>query len=396
MVALSAYAHGSVIIGIMGAAFSPVSASEIPVDALRMHLAEQIRQDGLLRFDRYMEQALYAPEHGYYERAHPIFGASGDFVTAPMLGDFLARCVARFCAHALGELDGGAIAEYGPGDGRLARDVLGELQKLPDNYWLLERSSRLRKEQVETLSSLGLQPRWADALPKAFEGVVLANEFLDALPARCLEVTSQGIRERMVAVRNGDEFYWTLGESPDLGLDLNRLFAGLEEVPASGYCSEWRHDALRAWLDELDGALQRGIVLVIDYGYPRREYYHPQRVTGTLRCHAGHRAHSNPFCQPGHEDISVDVDFTAVAELAAERGLDVLMFTSQAGFLLEYGLLEAADPSAGETARLTQLGQIETLTHPDRMGERFRALALGRDFPTELPHTVCPDHRNRL
>lgn len=380
----------------MAAISSPVSESEIPVDVLRMHLAERIRQEGPLRFDQYMEQALYAPEHGYYERAHPAFGASGDFVTAPGLGDFLARCVARFCDLIRVELGGGSIAEYGPGDGGLARDVLGTLRESPDNYWLLERSSRLRKTQVETLSASGFLPHWTDTLPKAFEGVVLANEFLDALPARCLEVTGQGIRERVVAVGNEDEFCWALGASPDLDPDLSQLFAGLEEAPAPGYCSEWRHDALRAWLDELDGALRRGVVLVIDYGYPRREYYHPQRVTGTLRCHAGHRAHSDPFRQPGHEDISVDVDFTAVAELAAARGFDVLMFTSQAGFLLEYGLLEEADPSVDEATRLAQLGQIETLTHPDRMGERFRVLALGRDFPTELPHAVCPDHRNRL
>ena len=380
----------------MAAVSLPVSEPELPTDPLRARLAEQIRQAGPLRFDQYMEQALYAPGQGYYERAHPIFGASGDFVTAPGLGDFLARCVARFCDLAREELDGGAIAEYGPGNGKLAHDVLGALREPPDNYWLLERSAWLREKQAETLGTQGLLPRWTDTLPQAFEGIVLANEFLDALPARCFEMTGQGIRERMVAARGEDEFHWALGTSPGPDSDLNQLFAGLEEVPAPGYCSEWRHDALRAWLDQLDGALRRGIVLVIDYGYPRREYYHPQRIAGTLRCHAGHRAHSDPFCQPGHEDISVDVDFTAVAELAAERGFDVLMFTSQAGFLLEYGLLEAADSSADEATRLAQIGQIETLTHPDRMGERFRALALGRDFPAELPHTVCPDHRNRL
>ena len=372
----------------------PVSESEIPVDALRMRLAERIRQEGPLRFDQYMEQALYAPDYGYYERAHPIFGMSGDFVTAPGLGNLLARCAARFCNFAREELGNGAIAEYGPGDGRLARDVLDALKELPDDYWLLERSSGLQKRQAETLDGRGTLLHWSDRLPKAFEGIVLANEFLDALPARCFEVTDEGIRERMVAVQGGDDLCWELGALADP--DLGRLFTELEEAPATGYCSEWRHDALRAWLDELDGTLRRGIVLIIDYGYPRREYYHPQRAVGTLRCHAGHQAHSDPFHKPGHEDISVDVDFTAVAELAVERGFDILMFTSQAGFLLEYGLLEAADSSADEAVWLAQRGQIETLTHPDHMGERFRVLALGRDFPVELPHRVCPDHRNRL
>ena len=253
----------------------------------------------------------------------------------------------------------------------------------------------MRKEQAETLSAQGSLPRcWADALPKAFEGGA-ANEFLDALPARCFEVTDQGVRERMVAVGREIEFCWKLGTSSESDPDLNRLFNGLGEVAAPGYCSEWRHDALRTWLDELDSALKRGVVLIIDYGYPCREYYHPQRATGTLRCHADHQAHSDPFRQPGHEDISVDVDFTAVAELAVERGFEVLMFTSQAGFLLEYGLLESADPSADESTRLAQRGQIETLTHPTTW-ESASGAALGRDFPAELPHTVCPDHRNRL
>ena len=380
----------------MAAVSLPVSEPEPPTDPLRARLAEQVRKDGLLHFDQYMEQALYAPGHGYYEREHSIFGASGDFVTGPELGNFLARCVARFCDLVREELGAGAIAEYGPGNGRLADDVLGALQESPDNYWLLERSAWLRGKQAETLGTQRLLPRWTDTLPKAFEGIVLANEFLDALPARCFEMTGQGVHERMVAVRGEDEFHWALGMPPGPDSDLGHLLSGLEEAPALGYCSEWRHDTLRAWLDELDDALQRGIVLIIDYGYPRREYYHPQRIAGTLRCHAGHQAHSDPFCRPGHEDISVDVDFTAVAELAVERGLDVLMFTSQAGFLLEYGLLEVADSSADEATRLAQTGQIETLTHPDRMGERFRVLALGRDFPIELPHVVCPDHRNRL
>ncbi len=365
------------------------------MDSPRARMAKRVRREGSLRFDQYMDQALYAPERGYYERSRPIFGADGDFITAPALGGSLARCVARFCDFCRERLGDGAIAEYGPGDGRLASGLLTAARASLDDYWLLERSSRLRAIQVETLSGEGRPYRWTDSLPRAFEGVVLANEFLDALPARCFEMTDQGARERMVAVLGEDEFRWA-PEMADPGADLRELIAGLDDAPAPGYRSEWRHDSLRAWLDELDGALQRGVALVIDYGYPRAEYYHPQRSTGTLRCHAGHRARSDPFRQPGQEDISVDVDFTAVAELAVERGLDVLMFTTQAGFLLEYGLLEEADSLTDEAERLAWIGRIETLIHPDCMGERFRVMALGRDFPVDLPHVVCPDHRNRL
>ena len=353
-------------------------------------MAAQVRRDGPMRFDRYMEQALYAPGLGYYERAAPVFGADGDFVTAPELGGFFAHCVARFCDFALEALDADAVAEYGPGTGTLARDVLAAARRPIADYWAIERSAGLRRRLPETL-------RQADALPKMFDGVVLANEFLDALPARCFEVADAGVRERMVAVRNGhNELHWTLQESEDLSAAVGAVFADLGQKPPRGYRSEWRREAYAQWLAELDGAMRRGLVLIVDYGYPRREYYHPQRAAGTLRCHAGHQAHADPLQRPGQQDISVDVDFTAVAELAADFGFEVLMFTTQAGFLLEYGLLEAMDQPQAADGRLAQRGEIETLTHPGRMGERFRVLALGRDFSADLPHDVRPDHRNRL
>ena len=379
----------------MTTTFLSSSGPETASDEPRIRLAARVRQHGSLRFDQYMEQALYAPEYGYYESRHSVFGKSGDFVTAPGLGDLLSRCVARFCDVVLGRLGGGSIAEYGPGDGTLAQDVIGALRQSPDSYCLLERSSRLRDRQADILGGQGSLPRWVDRLPREFEGVALANEFVDVLPARCFEVTDEGILERMVTMR-GNDFHWELQTSTELDAVMGKTFAELGQVPESGYCSEWRYDTCRDWLDELGGALHRGVVLILDYGYPRREYYHPQRSSGTLRCHTAHQAHSDPFRQPGHEDISIDVDFTTIAELATERGFDVLMFTSQTGFLLEYGLLEFAELSADADKWLAQRGQIEVLTHPECMGERFRVMALGRNFPGDLPHTVCPDHRNRL
>ncbi len=367
-----------------------VLKSAVVPDDLQTLLAKRIRQQGALRFDEYMEQALYAPKFGYYECAEPVFGEKGDFVTAPGLGDLFARCVARFCSEVLTVLPGGAIAEYGPGNGDLAQKVLGRLDSPPSTYWMIERSTRLRHLHPQEVHH-------ADTLPKGFEGVVLANEFLDALPARCFEVTDTGVCERMVSVhQESDELCWTLRDSKTIQNAAEKIFSEVGYRPPIGYRSEWRHEAYVHWLQELDRSMQRGLVLILDYGYPRREYYHPQRSDGTLRCHIAHQAHEDPLQRPGHQDISIDVEFSSLAELATEAGFDVMLFTSQAGFLLEYGLLEAMEPPSSPVEHLQQLGEVDTLTSPDKMGERFRALVLGRDYPAGLETTVCPDHLNRL
>lgn len=370
-------------------------AADAAPGALRARLLARIRDRGPLRFDEFMEQALYAPGLGYYERGAAVFGAAGDFVTAPGLGGLFARCLAAFCARALEACGGDSIAEYGPGDGRLAADLLAALDEPPARYVLIERSAGLRARQRRALAERTPPAVWSPALPDGFAGVALANEFLDAHPARCYEVAADGVRERLVGAAGGG-LAWELADAPDLAAAAEEVHAAAGGLPAPGYRSELRPDAHRAWLEEVAGRLRRGFVLLLDYGYPRREYYHPERRAGTLRAHAGQRVAPDPLAAAGRQDLSVDVDFTAAAETAAALGLEVLLFTTQAGFLLEYGVLDFAAEAAGAAGRLARRGELATLLHPARMGERFRALVLGRGVALELPRGVCPDHRNRL
>ncbi len=357
-------------------------------NALLAQLLEQIRQQGPMRFDQYMEQALYTPGLGYYASCEEVFGAEGDFVTAPGLGDFFARVMARFCELVLTET-GGGIVEYGVGDGQLARDLQRVLGAQLETYVCVERAAA-RRQMISDEQARAV-------MPEDFCGVVLANEFLDALPARSFALTADGVRERMVDITEDDaSLCWTEQESAQASAAVAHIQESLAEPLAPPYCSEWRHEVYANWLTELDARLRRGVVLIVDYGYPRWEYYHPQRSTGTLQCHTRHQSHADPFQEPGRQDISVDVDFTKIAELATAAHFDALMFTTQAGFLLEYGLLEMIDESTDIEARMAQHRQIEMLTHPERMGDRFRVLALGRDVALELPHTICPDHRDRL
>ena len=370
-------------------------AADSAAGELRARLLARIRDRGPLRFDEFMEQALYAPGLGYYERGEVVFGAGGDFVTAPGLGGLFARCLAEFCDRARAGGGGDAIAEYGPGDGRLAADLMDALGEPPARYVLLERAAGLRARQRRELAARTPPAAWSPVLPDGFAGVVIANEFLDAHPARCYEVVGGGVRERVVGAADG-VLAWELAEAPDLAAAAAAAHAGAGGLPAPGYRSELRPDAHRGWLEEVAGRLRRGFVVLIDYGYPRREYYHPERRAGTLRAHAGQRVAPDPLAAAGRQDLSVDVDFTAAAETAAALGLEVLLFTTQAGFLLEYGVLEHAAGAGDERGRLARRGELETLLHPERMGERFRALVLGRGVELELPRGVCPDHRNRL
>ena len=364
---------------------------------LQAHLIEQIHASGKeLRFDQYMEQALYDPQWGYYERVDPIMGREGDFVTAPELGKFMAQGVAKFCTEALAALGCRAVAEYGPGTGKLAEDVLAACDSI-DSYHLIDRSESLRQKQRTRLSE-NPAAHACTKLPDPFEGVVIANEVLDAMPARLFWLGNglegaREVRERMVKVA-GDDLAWGVTINEGLAQELKPVLAELDLPLEQSYHWEWRHDAVSDWLEELERC-RRGMVLIVDYGYSRKEYYHPQRTEGTLHCYGG-QGSLDPLQQPGRRDISIDVDFTTVAEQAHSRGWEVLMFTTQAGFLLEYGVHEAMEAPVGSAARLAQRAQMEVLLHPQHMGEHFKVMVLGRDCPLELPHRICPDHRGRL
>lgn len=356
---------------------------------------------GRIPFHRFMHLALYAPGLGYYVAGQQRFGAGGDFVTAPELGSLFGRCLGRQAGQVIDTLGGGEILEFGAGSGRLAAVVLEQLERadrLPQRYAILEPSPDLRKRQRETLRlavpRLLERVAWLDALPgPGFQGVVIANEVLDAMPVELFEVDTSGHAWRFDVVADGDGFAWERSPAPpDLAAAITRL-----ELPP-GYASEL-NPALAAWVGAIAAFLQRGVVLLFDYGFPRHEYYHPQRSGGTLMCHYRHQAHPDPLCLAGIQDITAHVDFTAVAEAAVATGLQVAGFTNQANFLLASGLTEcvAGDEAGSDTAaRARASHEIQTLTSPAEMGELFKAMALTRGYPAALAGFQLGDRRGRL
>ncbi len=357
---------------------------------LSAELANRIHQKiaavGPIPFSQYMEMALYEPGLGYYSAGLQKFGAGGDFVTAPQLGNVFARCLANQVAQAGAALPAYEILEAGAGSGMLAADLLKALQENhpPTRYRILERSAYLRQVQKETLREHA--PEWLDRISwldeppaESWQGVFLANEVLDALTVERFCLTSDGPRQMQVS-SGPDGFEWVDAPCPEaMQTQIEVLLSGLDQRPGTGYRSEI-NTRLPDWLDAVTASLQNGLALFIDYGYTRRDYYLPQRSDGTLICHYRHRAHNDPFMWPGLTDISASVDFTALAEAADNCGLEVSGYTTQAMFLLACGLdkILAGNEHLSERERIRINNQVRVLTLPGEMGERFQVMALSR------------------
>jgi SAM-dependent MidA family methyltransferase len=316
---------------------------------------------GWIPFARYMELALHAPGLGYYAGGARKFGAEGDFVTAPELGGLFGRTLAR----QLREFP--AILEIGAGSGALAETLL---QELDCEYFILETSAELRDRQQ---GRLGGKVRFLDTLPERFSGTIVANEVVDAMPVHAVAWRADGIMERGVAFEN-HELVWR--EKPATGGLRNE--AQKIELPIP-YESEIGL-AGRAWLRTLGERLESGAIFVIDYGFPRAEYYHPQRSMGTLMCHHRHRSHDDVFFEPGGQDITAHVDFSALAEAAREAGLDVLGYATQAQFLVNCGITDVlAEANAANALHYAPIAaEAQQLLSPAEMGELFKVLAVGR------------------
>lgn len=369
-------------------------------DKLVMLIRNEIAScGGAIGFARFMELALYAPALGYYSAGKQKFGAAGDFITAPELSSLFARCVARQCHQVLAQPEHADILEAGAGSGALAADLLLELETLgrvPNNYFILELSAELRERQARTLKQKAphLIPRvhWLDALPdQGFRGVILGNELLDAMPVERFCICDDGVRQLHV----GWEDRRLVWKKKPANENICRRIQPLG-LP-TGYTSEINFHA-EAWVSSMARVLEQGVVLLIDYGFPRAEFYHSQRDQGTLMCHYRHRVHDNPLVLVGLQDITAHVDFTAVARAASKAGLSVLGYTSQAAFLLASGLDEIVAGSDPEKTRqhleLTQ--QIKKLTLPSEMGELYKVIALGRGVDSPLQGFQIQDRRGRL
>ncbi len=360
-------------------------------------LGERLREEieragGWLGFARYMQLALYEPGLGYYSAGARKFGAAGDFVTAPEVAPVFSRCLAVQCAEVLENLGGGDLLELGAGSGVMAAALLGELERrdaLPRRYLILDVSADLRQRQQETLAAnvphLLDRVEWLDRLPDGLEGLIVANEVLDALPVERFVLRNGAVHALGVAWP-ADGPAWSEAPAPArLAEAVRRLERETGATWPDGYTSEINLD-LADWLAAVAGALARGVMLFVDYGLPRREYYAPERSDGTLLCHFRHRFHDDPFARPGLQDITAWVDFTAVAEAAQAAGLELAGYTTQAHFLIGNGIGEfvanVADLDVVERVNLSR--QAMLLTLPGEMGERFKAIALARGYDAPL------------
>lgn len=357
---------------------------------------------GWLPFDEYMRIALYEPGMGYYSAGAHKLGAGGDFTTAPEISPLFGRCLARHCVDVLQGVNGGDVLELGAGSGRLAFDVLtamAEQGALPSRYRILEISADLRERQRQLLATLpaalASRVEWLDAPPREpWQGALLANEVLDALPVKRFAQRRGEWLELGVSVDESGALCWKdAAASPALiaGINALDLPGELPEGFESEICP-----MLCSWIEEVTAAMQRGVALFIDYGFPRSEYFSTERSSGTLRCHYRQRAHDDPFAHPGLEDITAWVDFTRVAEAADVAGLDVVGYGTQTGALLGLGIEAEIAGALDERTRIRRAAEARQLLMPTEMGETFKFIALGRGFEAPLAAFAHQDLRRRL
>jgi SAM-dependent MidA family methyltransferase len=365
-------------------------------------LAALIRSDiaasgGWIPFARYMELALYAPGLGYYTAGARKLGREGDFITAPELTPLFGQSLARQAAQVL-EAGLDQILEIGAGSGALAAAMLTELERLerlPRHYYILEVSPDLRERERDLLAlkvpHLLERVIWLNRLPTVYPGLIIANEVLDAMPVHVVRASASALEEAGVALKD-DTFTW--GWRP-AGAELREAAKALQ-LP-EGYQTEIQLVA-RGFVRSLAQSMARGVILLVDYGFPAHEYYHTQRSEGTLMCHYRHRAHADPFFLPGLQDITSHIDFSAVAQAGAEAGLELLGYTGQAQFLINCGITDILLRTAPENAAAyaPQAAAAQQLLSPSEMGELFKVIAFGKDFAAPLMGFASGDRRASL
>lgn len=384
----------------------PVSADALAhSQQVSAFLRAQIEQaGGWIPFSAWMHHALYAPGLGYYsagsvklaqvESSNPR-QLSGDFVTAPQLTPLFGYTLANQIAEILRQSESLDILEFGAGSGALANDVLTALDRLgiQANYKILEVSGDLKSRQQARLANWSDRVAWLEEIPAQFTGCVVANEVLDAMPVELFVWSGSGEVQQRGVCWDGQQFQFQDRPAPTVLSE-----AVDQRMPAlPDYRSELNLQA-ESWVKGMGAWLTRGAALLIDYGFPQHEYYHPQRHRGTLMCHIQHLAHDDAFIAPGLQDITAHVDFTAVADAALAGGLEVYGFTSQARFLLNAGLIELLGQQSRTDARSHAGMQValQKLTSEAEMGELFKVIALGRGLEGELCGFSRGDRRNRL
>jgi SAM-dependent MidA family methyltransferase len=353
---------------------------------LQVRIRRALRDSrGWLPFDEFMRMALYEPGLGYYANARPKFGSmpalGSDFVTAPELSPLFGRALAVQVSQALTACESAVVWEFGAGSGALAAQLLGELGDAVAHYGIVELSSSLRHRQQEALQPWAGRVHWHQTLPERIDGVVIGNELLDAMPVQLLHWTGEQWLERGVADDNG-RFVWS--DRP------TRLRPPVDGRFVAGSVVEIHRQA-QAFVRTLAAHLSRGVALFVDYGFPEAEYYHPQRIGGTLLCHRAHRVDDDPLSDVGLKDITAHVDFSGIALAGQDAGFDVLGYTSQARFLLNCGITELL---RGGDVRAVSAAQ--KLINEHEMGELFKVIGFARDTAFDAIGFRHGDRSHRL
>ena len=361
----------------------------------------QIRQSGAIPFVDFMHQALYAPNRGYYSAGSQKFGIGGDFITAPELTPLFGQTLANQCQQILSGLEAPILFEFGAGSGQLCVDILTHLERLeclPRAYHILEVSGDLQRRQQELIQSkiphLSHLLTWLSHWPsQPFNGVIIANEVLDAMPVHRFLQTKDGLLESYITLNEQGELCEVF--QPCSNARLTTQVHAVLPRDAYPYQSE-ANLFIDDWLRQCHAMLGSGAFLIIDYGFPRHEYYHPERTTGTLMCHYQHLAHTNPLIHLGEQDITAHVDFTHVAEAAFAAGFHVAGYTNQAAFLLANGLLDLLSMIDEEPQRINSQQAVKQLLQPSEMGELFKVIALTKQIELPLNGFQLQDKRASL
>jgi SAM-dependent MidA family methyltransferase len=362
--------------------------------SLEKILTEKIKQskNSAIGFDEFMGDALYHPEFGYYRNSANKIGKSGDFITAPETSDLFGFCIARQIISLEKPESVENILEFGAGNGVMAAQILLYLAKnnsLPKKYYILELSANLKKWQQEnikkTLPEVFDKVEWINELPNDFSGVILGNEVLDAMPAK-----------RAIIKQN---YFYELGvKNKNNGFDWQKLANKLSDKKYNlpdGYISEFNLQNM-AWIKSLAQITGSWTALLIDYGFSEDEFFHPDRISGTLRCYKNHKADENPFVDIGKKDITTWVNFSNIAKAATDNNLNVLGYCTQAMFLISLGIEEFLKNEKDESKKIQFASEIKQLVFPNAMGESFKVIVITSDKTLKSTDLICFKEQNLI
>jgi SAM-dependent MidA family methyltransferase len=352
-------------------------------------IAQHISANGPMPFSEYMHRCLYEPGLGYYVNGLSKLGGSGDFITAPEISADLARCVAAQTAEVLALIGGGDVLEFGGGSGRFAADLLlalDEMGSLPERYYLLDVSPDLRQQQQQLISDtlpgrLAPKVEWVRTFVEGFRGVAVANELFDAFPVERFRVAGERI-SRLCVSADESGFHLVEVDDHNTARDVMQLLGALRGQLSTDYQSEFC-PVLAPWWASLSDAFDTGLVLVLDYGCERARYYSPLRSGGSTRCFFRHTLHDDALIYPGVQDITADVDFSALAGAAVANRFELEGYTSMTRFMLSCGVMDHHEKKTSqldEKARIEATGKLKQVLMPEEMGERFMVAGFSRNI----------------